>query len=79
MIICATWRHIARHKYRILAYDLNITPLDVKIVLAPEQPEKPRPSVNDYAADLRGAAVELDVVGIAEPRTRFHVYYFLTP
>ena len=79
MIICAAWRHIAGHKYSILADDLNIAPLDVKIVIAPEQPEKPRSAVYDDAAYLSGAAVELHIVGVAEPRARFHVDYLFAP
>ena len=79
MIICATWRHIAGYKYRVLSYDLDIAPLDIKIVLAPEQSEEFCSAVNNDAAYLRGAAVELDIIRVAEPRARFHVDYLFAP
>lgn len=73
----AARRELAGHKYRILAYDLNIAPSDVDILFPAEKSEKSRPAENNNAAYFRGAVVKLQIVGETEPRSRFYIDYFL--
>lgn len=73
----AARRELAGHKYCIFAYDLNIAPSDVDILFPAEKPEKSCPAENNNAAYFRGAVVKLQIVGEAEPRSRFYIDYFL--